>query len=40
MLHEETREAVLTNLNRLMDDSYGNMASQPAQLAFVQRPDV
>ena len=40
MLLEETREAVLTNLNKLMDESYGKMKSQPALLAFVQRPDV
>ena len=40
MLLEETREAVLTGLTKLMDDSYGKMTSQPAQLAFVQRKDV
>ena len=40
MLLEETREAVLTGLTKLMDDSYGKMTSQPAQLAYVQRKDV
>ena len=40
MLLEETREAVSTNLQKLVDDSYGKMTSQPAQLAFVQRKDV
>ena len=40
MLLEETCEAVLTGLTKLMDDSYGRMVSQPAQLAFVQRKDV
>jgi len=40
MLLEETREAVLANLEKLVDDSYGKMASQPGQLAFVQRTDV
>lgn len=40
MLIEETREAVLTNLQKLMDESYGKLSSQPAQLAFVQRKDV